>query len=127
MTNINEYLLTKNKTNVVTIPEKGCTIEEICAWLAYMGVEDQREFKITPRLDIPKKGKLLVRVSRNNKNKSKEYWVKLVACNNQQVIFKPLDSCSFLNLGLHEYKISFEKAVEIAKDMIDNPNKIIDI
>ena len=128
MKQIVEYLLSKNgKTYLCKEPQPGCTIEDICAWLAYMGVEDQREFKITPRLEIPEKGKLLARVSRNNKSKPKEYWVKLVAWNHQQVIFKPLDSCSFLNIGLYECKISFEKAVEIAKEMIDDPNKIIDI
>ena len=56
MKQIVEYLLSKNeKTYLHKDPQPGCTIEEICAWLASMGVEDQREFKITPRLDIPEK------------------------------------------------------------------------
>lgn len=126
MRQITEYLLTKKNPRSMNDPENGCKVEEICNWLEYNGVTDRREFEdFAHRRAIPKKGNLLYVCGPNRNSNPSEYWVALIASNWQQVTIKPKDESFWLDEEQIQTDISFERAIEMAKEMIKNPNKIL--
>ena len=126
MISINEYLLTKNKTNVVTIPEKGCTIDDIVEWL------DSFKIKRSKKYQNPKHGEITYEVGpgrEDSKYNNKDYyWVALRSCpeiSQQSVIAKPYAQSFYWGKDGVEYKITFDEAIELMDKIIKNPNLII--
>lgn len=117
-----EYLLSKKQNKVITEPENGCTVEEIVKWLESYNVE-KREFRFGPRGHHSiEKGKLFCVVGPNRNGDPTEYWVALRNYWEQNIVMKPKDK-SFISLDGEQEFVSFEKAIEVAKEMIMNPNR----
>lgn len=117
-----EYLLSKKQNKAITEPENGCTVEEIVKWLESYNVE-KREFRFGPgNHHTIEKGKLFYVVGPNRNGDPNEYWVALRNYWEQNIVMKPKDR-SFMSLDGEQKFISFEKAIEVAKEMIMNPNR----
>ena len=117
---LNEYLLSSKRQKAITDPEPGCTIEEIRIWLESNGVTDKREFNPW-KSEFPTKGNLLYVVGPGDGSESNTYWVSL-RMKQQQVTIKPKDQC-FVEANGHIKQLSFEEAIELAKEMIKDPSE----
>lgn len=125
MININEYLLSKKKKSIIVKPEKGCTVEDIMTWLEDMGVTDKRTFREYRFSScIPNKGELLYICGPNESDDTPEqYWV-ILSSYTTQIVIKPKGTSHVNTLDTYKKTIvSFDKAIELALDMIKDPNK----
>lgn len=126
MKTINEYLLSKRNPKTIEEPTIGCTKEDIINWLESMGVTDRREFDMS--IHRPNAGELLYEVGPKDYTNPGQYWVSLIGnpedrCD-QVVCIKPKRKSFFTGL-FGSKEIEFEKALELAVEMIKNPNKVI--
>lgn len=127
MKTINEYLLSKSNPKTIEEPTIGCTREDIIKWLEYMGVTDRREFDMS--VHRPNAGELLYEVGTKDYKSPAQYWVTLIGnpgnrCD-QAVCMKPTSKSFFTGFFDHEVEIEFDKALELAAEMIENPNKVV--
>lgn len=122
---ITEFLLSKDYPTIMKDPKEGCEMEDICNWLEYNGVTDRREFDFGCPSALPKKGELLYICGPYRNNDPAECWVSLRAGNWQQVTIKPKGQSFWLDEERIQTHISFKRAIELAKELINNPNKIL--
>jgi len=131
MKHIDEYLLSKkNQKTIIVDPKKGCTREEIAEWL---GVNDF--VKYDEIVHYPAVGETMYEIGPDNYERALQYWVALInvpkeantvtTTKDQRIVFRPRSISCFRDVSGHVTEIKFEKAVELAKQVIENPNKAI--
>ena len=122
MLNISEYLLSNKKKKTSNWPSRD--IDEICRWLEENGVTDHYKYDGTNRL--PDRGKLCYEIGPCKSDKILTYWVALHGNTGewQDVVMRTKTNSNF-NTRHDMLEIDFETALELAKQMIDDPNKVI--
>lgn len=111
-----EYLLSKSKNKVVTMPSKGCSVDDIVDWIKMYKI------KQAPRLSYdPKRGHIVYAV--NHDDDSNFYWVALR--NNptgvtQSILAKPRGNSFYYDCNHQSHSISFEEALELMQKMLEN-------
>ena len=130
MKTLNEFLLGKDNPKFFKDLKHGCTCEEIAEWLEQMGVTNH--VKYNGSMHYPEVGELMYEICPDEWSMPDEYWIELIGVPikneiYQSVAFKPKAQYSiFTNVNTEEQEfIEFDKAVEIAKEMIADPNKVI--
>ena len=123
MLNISEYLLSNKKKKTYNWPSRD--IDAICRWLEENGVTDHYNYDGSWR--VPDVGKLCYEIGPCKSDKVGTYWVTLHGNTGrdwQDVVMRTKTNSNFNDRdGMVE--IDFETALELAKQMIDDPNKVI--
>ena len=122
MLNISEYLLSNKKKKIDNWPSKD--IDEICRWLEENGVTDHYNYDGSWR--VPDVGKLCYEIGPCASGHDGTYWVTLHGNTGewQDVVMRTKTNSNFNNRD-DMVEIDFETALELAKQMMDDPNKVI--
>lgn len=124
-----EFLLSNTNHKTIQDPSPGCDIEEIAEWLEKLGVTDRRQHNY--KIHKPNDGCLLYVTGPEHPKNDTQYWISLIGkphtYREQDVCCKPRSQSMFKDTNDIYTDISFEKAIEIMREMIDDPDKEINI
>ena len=123
---ISEYLLSKTKKPIGE-PQCTWTIERIADWLETMGVTERVKFNMTFYRSEP--NCLICEIGPKDHKNYEEYWVALIgnpqSKGDQRLVIKPKAKSLFEDIDEEETSIDFDKAIELAKEIIEDPTKVI--
>lgn len=123
---ISEYLLSKTKKHMGE-PQRTWTIERIADWLETMGVTKQVKYNAT--LHSSEQNCLICEIGPKDYKNYEEYWVALIGNPQgkgyQSLVIKPQVKSLFADIDGEETLIDFDKAIELAKEIIEDPTKVI--
>ena len=119
-----EYLLSKNKNSVdVMRPTEGCSVDDIIKWIESYGIKKYGAY-------APKPGEVVYDVIRyesaTDPTYKKHSFVRLISClqdyKTQSVYIYPYgNETKYRTVDRKEKFITFEEAVTLMEDILENP------
>lgn len=117
MINIYEYLLSKNKKSTPTLPEEGCSIEDLIKWVESFKIKRMHNgaFPNTGEVVYYTDDATLINLISKPSGKTSVQQV--------YISYKDNESTYLMNDGIrYDDCITFDKAIEEMQKMMENPN-----